>query len=231
MADMVFGIFRGHQPWYGVTGKRPDGLHLPADSNCFEREIMKPLFFNHVAIEAVECVLPPTVITSAEIESQISAPMQRMGIKPGLIEGLSGIRERRFWDADQQASDVATLAAEKVLEKTGIPREAIGCLISTSVSKDYIEPSVASLVHGNLKLADHCINYDMGNACLGFVNGMASVGMMIDAGLVDYGLIVDGKIHGKWWRRPSNGCGNRMPRRNRSGTSSPPSPWAPERWP
>jgi 3-oxoacyl-[acyl-carrier-protein] synthase III len=193
MADMVFGIFRGHQPWYGVTGKRPDGLHLPADSNCFEREIMKPLFFNHVAIEAVECVLPPTVITSAEIESQISAPMERMGIKPGLIEGLTGIRERRFWDADQQASDVATLAAEMVLEKTGIPREAIGCLISTSVSKDYIEPSVASLVHGNLGLADHCINYDMGNACLGFVNAMGSLGMMIDAGLVDYGLIVDGE--------------------------------------
>jgi len=52
---------------------------------------------------------------------------------------------------------------------------------------------VASLVHGNLGLADHCINYDIGNACLGFVNAMASVGMMIDAGLVDYGLIVDGE--------------------------------------
>jgi 3-oxoacyl-[acyl-carrier-protein] synthase III len=48
-------------------------------------------------------------------------------------------------------------------------------------------------VHGNLKLADDCINYDMGNACLGFVNAMASVGMMIDAGLLDYGLIVDGE--------------------------------------
>ena len=77
--------------------------------------------------------------------------------------------------------------------KPAIPREAIGCLISTSVSKDYIEPSVASLVHGNLGLADHCINYDMGNACLGFVNAMGSLGMMIDAGLVDYGLIVDGE--------------------------------------
>lgn len=154
---------------------------------------MKPLFFSNVAIEAVECVLPSTVITSAEIESQLSAPMQRMGIKPGLIEGLTGIRERRFWDADQQASDVATLAAEKVLETTGISRAAIGCLVSTSVSKDYIEPSVASLVHGNLGLADHCINYDIGNACLGFINGMASVGMMIDNGLIDFGLVVDGE--------------------------------------
>ena len=154
---------------------------------------MKPLFFKNVAIEAVACVLPTTVITSADIESQLSAAMGRMGIKPGLIEGLTGIRERRFWEAGLQASDVATLAAEKVLEKSGIPRDAIGCLVSTSVSKDYIEPSVASLVHGNLELADHCINYDIGNACLGFVNAMASVGMMIDAGFVNYGLIVDGE--------------------------------------
>jgi 3-oxoacyl-[acyl-carrier-protein] synthase-3 len=154
---------------------------------------MKPIFFNHVAIEAVACALPATVITSADIEAQLADPMARMGIKPGLIEGLTGIRERRFWDTDQQASDVATLAAEKVLAKSAIPRDAIGCLISTSVSKDYIEPSVASLVHGNLGLADHCINYDIGNACLGFINAMASVGMMIEAGLLNYGLIVDGE--------------------------------------
>lgn len=154
---------------------------------------MQPMFFKNVAIEAVECALPSTVITSADIESQLADTMGRIGIKPGLIEGLTGIRERRFWDANQQASDVATLAAEKVLETSGIPRDAIGCLISTSVCKDYIEPSVASLVHGNLGLADHCINYDIGNACLGFVNAMSSVGMMIDAGLLDYGLIVDGE--------------------------------------
>ncbi|BBO90782.1 3-oxoacyl-ACP synthase III [Desulfosarcina ovata] len=154
---------------------------------------MQPLFFNNVAIEGVECVLPTTVVTSAQIESQLSATMARIGIKPGMIQGLTGIHERRFWDAGQQASDVATQAAEKVLAKAGIPRDAIGCLISTSVSKDYIEPSVASLVHGNLGLADHCISYDIGNACLGFVNAMASVGMMIDSGFVDYGLIVDGE--------------------------------------
>lgn len=154
---------------------------------------MQPLFFKHVAIEALACHLPPTVVTSAEIESRLAANMARMGIKPGLIEALTGIRERRFADADQQASDLATLAAESVLAQAHIPRHAIGCLISTSVCKDYIEPSVASLVHGNLGLADTCLNYDIGNACLGFVNAMADMGMMIDLGLIDYGLIVDGE--------------------------------------
>ncbi len=154
---------------------------------------MKPMFFNNVAIEAVEIVLPETVITSADIEAQLAGTMNRMGIKPGVLVGLTGIRERRFWNTDQTASDVATLAAEKVLTKSGITRETIGCLISTSVSKDYIEPSVASLVHGNLGLSVHCLNYDIGSACLGFVNAMASMGLMIDAGVLDYGLIVDGE--------------------------------------
>ena len=154
---------------------------------------MKPLFFKNVAIEAVEYVLPSTVITSAAIEAELADTLARMRIKPGLIEGLTGIRERRFWDTDQQASDVATPAAEKVLARSGIHRDALGCLISTSVSKDYIEPSVASLVHGNLGLSDLCINYDIGNACLGFVNAMASMGLMIEAGAIDYGMIVDGE--------------------------------------
>ncbi len=158
-----------------------------------ERTTMKPMYFANVAIEAVAYVLPTTVITSAQIERQIAVALARMKMKPGVIEGLTGIRERRFWDAGQQASDVATMAAEKVLATSGIPKDRIGCLISTSVSKDYIEPSVASLVHGNLALAGHCLNYDIGNACLGFVNAMGSMGMMIDAGFIDYGLIVAGE--------------------------------------
>ncbi|MDL2320938.1 3-oxoacyl-ACP synthase III [Desulfosarcina sp. OttesenSCG-928-B08] len=154
---------------------------------------MNSLFFSDVAIEAVSYVLPETVVTSSEIESRLSGLLARSGMKPGILQGLTGIRERRFWRPDQEASDVATLAAEKVLAETGISRSAIDVLISTSVSKDYIEPSVASLVHGNLGLSSHCLSYDIGNACLGFMNAMTSVGLMIDAGFVDYGLIVDGE--------------------------------------
>jgi len=59
--------------------------------------------------------------------------------------------------------------------------------------KDYIEPSVASLVHGNLKLASHCMNYDIGNACLGFVNGIFNMAMMIESKAIKYGLVVAGE--------------------------------------
>ena len=37
------------------------------------------------------------------------------------------------------------------------------------------------------------MNFDLANACLGFVNGMQLAAMMIDAGRIDYALIVDGE--------------------------------------
>jgi 3-oxoacyl-[acyl-carrier-protein] synthase-3 len=149
--------------------------------------------FHNVAIEAIAYELAPHRVTSEELEAQMSATMQRLGIPAGRLEALSGIRERRFWDHGTMPSDVATSAARKVIAQAGVDPGAIGCLINTSVCKDYIEPSVACLVHGNLGLPPACMNYDISNACLGFLNGMTSVGMMIEAGLIDYGLVVDGE--------------------------------------
>jgi 3-oxoacyl-[acyl-carrier-protein] synthase-3 len=137
--------------------------------------------------------LAPHRISSGSIEAQISKTMDRLGIQQGLLEGLTGIRERRFWDPGVMPSEVATLAARKVIDKAGIDPQEIGCLINTSVCKDCIEPSVASLVHGNLKLSPSCINYDIGNACLGFLNAMATMILMIEAGMIRYGLVVDGE--------------------------------------
>lgn len=147
----------------------------------------------NVAIEAVAYVLAPHRVTSASIEAQIENTMNRLGFKPGMLEGLTGIRERRFWDPDVMPSDVATLAAKKVIDRAGIDQGDIGCLINTSVCKDYVEPSVASLIHGNLKLSPDCMNYDIGNACLGFMDAMVTMILMIEAGMIQYGLIVDGE--------------------------------------
>ena len=151
------------------------------------------MLFSNVRIESVGYELGPHRVTSSDLEEQISDTLVRLGIRPGLLEALSGIRERRLWDAGTMPSDIATIAARKAIEIAGIDPQDIGCMINTSVMKDYIEPSVASLVHGNLKLSPHCINYDIGNACLGFVNGIFNIGLMIEAKMIKYGLVVAGE--------------------------------------
>ena len=49
------------------------------------------------------------------------------------------------------------------------------------------------MVHAKLGLSEECINYDISNACLGFLNAMETVSLMIEAGQIEYGLIVDGE--------------------------------------
>lgn len=148
---------------------------------------------SNVVIEAIAYELPSNIITSMSIEEQISYNLEKFGIPLGSLEMLSGIKERRVWDAGKRPSDVATLAAQKVIDESGINPDEIGCIINTSVSKDYIEPSVACLVHGNLKLSAYCRNYDISNACLGFLDAMSAMMMMIETGQIKYGLIVNGE--------------------------------------
>ena len=148
---------------------------------------------SNVVIEALAYELPTHRITSAFIEEQIGGTLARLGVPRGTLEGLTGIAERLFWDRGVTPSDAATLAARKAIDKAGIDPQKIGAIISTSVCKDFIEPSVACLVHGNLKLSPSCINFDIGSACVGFLDAMEIVKMMIETGRIEYGLIVDGE--------------------------------------
>ena len=64
-------------------------------------------------------------------------------------------------------------------------------MINTSVSRSYLEPSTAVAIHHQLGLPTSCLNFDLANACLGFVNGIQLAGTMIDSGQADYAVIVD----------------------------------------
>ncbi len=147
--------------------------------------------FKNVSIVSVRHVDAPHRVTSAETQARLADTMERLGVKPDLLESVVGIRERRFWDEGFQPSDAATLAAQAVFDDSGLDPAKLGTLINTSVCRDYIEPSTACLVHGNLKLPASCTNMDVGKACLAFFNGIEIVGNMIERGQIDYGMIVD----------------------------------------
>ncbi|NNJ09114.1 3-oxoacyl-ACP synthase III [Chloroflexales bacterium ZM16-3] len=151
------------------------------------------MLFKNVAIEALAYELAPHRVTSDWLEDQIGETMSRLGVPKGRLEALSGIRERRFWDEGTRPSEAATLAGRKAIAAAEIDPGEIGIIINTSVCQDFLEPSTSVFVHRNLGLAPRCINFDVRNACLGFLNGMAIAGMMIESGDITYALIVDGE--------------------------------------
>jgi len=151
------------------------------------------MLFQHVAIAGLAHIDAPRQLTSAEINSRLKPTLDRLGIKSNVLEDIAGIHSRRLWDDNVQASDAATLAGVKALADAGIDPSRVGLLVNTSVSRDYLEPSTASIVSGNLGLPDTCQNFDVANACLAFLNGMDIASRMIERGEIDYALIVDGE--------------------------------------
>ncbi len=64
------------------------------------------------------------------------------------------------------------MAGAKAMAEAGVQPGQIGLMINTSVSRAHLEPSTAIAVHHQLGLPSSCHNFDVTNACLGFVNGM-----------------------------------------------------------
>ena len=157
--------------------------------------------FEHVHLEAFGHALPDEVATSAELEEQLAPLYERLGLSVGRLELMSGIAERRFWPEGTRPSEVATLAAEDALARSGIDRARLGMLVHASVCRDFLEPATASVVHGALGLPDTCVAFDLSNACLGFVNSMVVVARAIEAGECEAGLVVAGEDGGPLVRR------------------------------
>jgi len=151
------------------------------------------MLFQHVAIAGLAHIDAPRRLSSDEINARLKPTLDRLGIRTDVLQDVAGIHARRLWDEGMQASDAATLAGVKALADAGIDPDKVGLLVNTSVSRDYLEPSTASIVSGNLGLPDTCQNFDVANACLAFINGMDIASRMIERGEIDYALIVDGE--------------------------------------
>jgi 3-oxoacyl-[acyl-carrier-protein] synthase III len=149
--------------------------------------------FRNTSVLTVETADASQVITSDAIDERLLATYQRVGLRPGLLERLCGIRERRWWAEGVDFVDGAAMAGAKAISESGVDPAGIGLMINTSVSRKHLEPSTAVAVHHALGLPRSAQNFDVTNACLGFVNGMELAGAMIDSGLIDHAVIVNGE--------------------------------------
>nr|WP_208379809.1 3-oxoacyl-ACP synthase III [Microbacterium endophyticum] len=149
--------------------------------------------FDNVSLLSVASSLPSRVTSSDDLETRLGGALKRLKLKKSLLRRVAGVIERRNW-AEGESSDVATIAAgQRALDEAGIKASDIGLLINTSVSRPHLEPSVAVRIHHGLGLPTSAINFDVANACLGFVTGMTLAGAMIESGQIKYALIVNGE--------------------------------------
>ena len=146
--------------------------------------------YNRVHVESFGYELPENIVTSLTLEERLAPIYDKLKLPRGRLEMMTGIRERRFWDDDVTPSQASIKAAEKAISRSGVSREDIGCLLHTSVSRDFLEPATATVVHDSLGLPPTATIFDISNACLGFINGMVTLANMIELGQVKAGIVV-----------------------------------------
>jgi 3-oxoacyl-[acyl-carrier-protein] synthase III len=151
------------------------------------------MHYTKVCLHPFGYALPPEELTSTRLEEQLQPVYERLKLPAGRLELMTGIRTRRLWPKGTRPSEAALLAARAALTQAQVPLADLGCLFSTSVSRDMMEPATASFVHRGLGLPSSCLVFDISNACLGFLNGMLMLANMLELGQVRAGLIVAGE--------------------------------------
>jgi 3-oxoacyl-[acyl-carrier-protein] synthase 3 len=94
------------------------------------------------------------------------------------IRTRTGITERRMagWEPTWYMGKMASVAA---LEKAGVTADEIGLVISTSVTPDFLTPSMASVIQYEIG-AENAAAFDLNAACTGFVYALDTAKRFLD---------------------------------------------------
>jgi 3-oxoacyl-[acyl-carrier-protein] synthase-3 len=149
--------------------------------------------FSNVFIEKMAYALPSKVVSSEDLEAQLSPLYERINLQVGRLELMTGIRERRFWESNHKASTASATAGINLLKDKEIDPNEVDLLIHAAVCRDRLEPATASYVHKLMGLGEKTQILDVSNACLGFLNALILAGSMIENGTIKRAIIVAGE--------------------------------------
>lgn len=91
----------------------------------------------------------------------------------------------------QQASDLAILAAQKLFDQGAVNPEEVDCLVVvTQNPDDHGLPHVSARVHGKLGLPRRCAAFDVSLGCSGFVYGLSIITSLMQAQGLKRGLLL-----------------------------------------
>jgi 3-oxoacyl-[acyl-carrier-protein] synthase-3 len=125
-------------------------------------------------ITAVAGYVPPRVLTNTDLEKMVQT-------NDAWIRERTGIRERHIVEKGVACSDLATAAAQQLLDQSNSRPEEIDAIIVATVTPDMQFPATACLVQKRLG-ASHAWGFDLSAACSGFVYALTVGAQFVGAG-------------------------------------------------
>ncbi len=133
-----------------------------------------------VQIVGVGSYVPERVVKNEDLAS--------LGCDPEWILRRTGIRERRHAPPEMATSDMATIAAERCLERAGVDRRDIDLVVLGTFTPDMPMPSTACVVQNKLGLCAAAM--DVQAACAGFFYALATAMQFVATGTSKLALAI-----------------------------------------
>jgi acetoacetyl-CoA synthase len=127
--------------------------------------------------------VPDRILTSGELA-------RRLDIDEEWIVDKTRIRERRVAAPDEATSDLATVAARRALDASGVPAAELDLIVLATSTPDQPMPATACQVQANLG-AYRAAAFDVDSVCSGFVYAFAVAhALLAGHGWARYALVI-----------------------------------------
>ena len=126
-----------------------------------------------------------------------SSRLERFAVTQQFVKEKIGVLQRPRLGEDQDTSDIALLALQKLLKKAGIKPEDIDVLVVVTQNPDTNLPHVSALVHGKAGLRDDCAAFDVGLGCSGYVYGLSIISSFMYSNSMHMGVLVTADPYSK----------------------------------
>ncbi|MDR1607499.1 MAG: 3-oxoacyl-ACP synthase III [Deltaproteobacteria bacterium] len=153
----------------------------------------KPTRFSQAALIGWARDLGPDRLASESLEAVLAPVLSRLKLPQGVLANMTGINYRYLYPADSPTHYGGWVAAKKLLAEWPDLTEKIEIHFSTSVGRDFLEPSVSSTVSSLLGLGPTVKNLDLGSACLGFIEALELAARLIEGDSLGYALVTAGE--------------------------------------
>ncbi len=127
--------------------------------------------------------LPSKVLSNSDLEKIVDTTDE-------WITSRVGIKERRIAAPDEHTSDLAVKSSLVALERSGISKDQIDCVIVATCTPDYLVANTACVVQQKLGLSNDVAAFDLQAACSGFIYGLSVAKAYVESGLYKHVLLV-----------------------------------------
>ncbi|MBK9169069.1 MAG: ketoacyl-ACP synthase III [Bryobacterales bacterium] len=142
-----------------------------------------------VRLAGVASAVPAQAVTADETGAAMGMTVKEIQ----KVAKLTGVQRRHIAPAGMCTSDIAELAANRLLADLQWDPKSVRTLVMVTQTPDYDLPATACLLQDRLDLSTECAAVDVSLGCSGYVYGLWLCAGMIAAGSVDRALLLVGE--------------------------------------